>query len=316
MSRLKKQVEESAGQLRGVWEKVSRRPANTALPASCYERWEAMTALHSELTGTVPLFGVRDKAWDIVKSLVDADRIDREAKRVSHESFDATKPVPNFTHDAIPMDFSEARHLALTSYVTVTWSIYDRLSNVCGRLAATESVFGNPKRNPKLCGDLLARRKENGTNNQGKNGYGKQLFAFSMQHHLVSAYAWPANVAYKLRNWLVHEGYEEKSIPLFSSDRIEDGLRLHPDVVSHLEEVCAWSDDGEGNPRECCIKGDEGPWRRGQEVDLLSILETYHSEIDTMFVSLVQWTVESLVGQIAAFAVRDKAVLAVAAATP
>jgi len=316
MSNLKEQVEESAAQLRDMWTLVSCRPTGTLLPPDCYERWEDMTALHSTLSGTVPLFGVRDSAWEIVKSLVDPCRIEREAERVSQQAVGPTKPVPNFSHDAIPMDFSEARHLALTAYVTVAWSIYDRLSNVCGRLAATEDVHGNPKRNPKLCGDLLARRKEKGANNKGQNGYGPQLFAFSMQHHLVGAYAWPANVAYTLRNWLVHEGYELGSIPLFLSDRIEDGLRLHPDAVSRLEEVCTWADDGDGNPRQCCLKGDQGPWRHGQDVDLLAVLHKYHGEIDTMFVSLVKWTVESLVGQIDAFAARDKAVLAVAAATP
>lgn len=312
MISLKAQVEVSAAQLRTMWEMISRRPAHTTLPASCYERWEAMTALHSTLTGTIPLFGVRDKAWAVVRSLVDVDRIEREAQRAKGESIAPTERLQNFSHDAVPMDFSEARHLALTSYVTVTWSIYDRLANVCGRLAATDSVHGDPTRNPKLCGDLLAKKKEKGA--QGQDGYGSQLFAFSMQHHLVNAYAWPAKVAYTLRNWLVHEGYDVGSTRLFLSDRIEDGLRMHPEAVNQLEEVCAWSDDGNGNPTRCCINVDEGPWRRGQEVDLLAVLEKYHGEIDTMFVALMKWTAESIVGQIASFAERDRSVLTAAAA--
>jgi hypothetical protein len=244
--------------------------------------------------------------------VVDSKRIEEEAKRVREGSQDPRKPVPNFSYDNIPMDFSEARHLALTSYMTTTWSIYDRLANVCGRLAATDDIHGNPRKNPKLCDDLLARRKEKDSSQENRNGYGAQLFAFSMQHHLVSAYAWPAKVSYTLRNWLVHEGYEIGSVQIFLSNRIEDGLRLNPNAANHLAKVCDYSIDDNGNSAYCCITAALDPWNK-QEKDLLAIIEEYHEQIDTMFAALVKWIVDSFVGQIDAFAQRDKTAIAAAA---
>lgn len=307
--RLREEVEKGGRQLLDIWRILSSRPSNTTLPTKCYERWEAMARLHSGLNGSVPLLEVRKNAWKLICSLVDSDRIAREEEREELSMSSPTEPSPNFSHDGVLMDFREARHLTLTSYMTVTWSIYDRLANVCGRLAATESVHGNPRRNPKLCEDLLAKKKEKGSQPHDQEGYGHQLFAFSMQHHLVNAYAWPAKVSYTLRNWLVHEGYTVGSTHIFKSDRVDDRLLLHPEAITHIERACDFSDDGNGDPSCCCVRGDENPWKPGQDKDLLSVLEKYHAEIDMMFVGLVKWSVASFADQVIAFTERDETAL-------
>ena len=217
MASLKSQVESSGNELQAMAQRLSSKLGLTILPIECYMRWEKLASLESSLVGTIPLFDIRDKAWQMVESLVDPKRIDSEtarqkapqsrqivesltdSKRVQPEkSRDEAHQSPlqaisyNFSHDGIEMDFSSARHLALVAYASVTWSIYDRLSNVCGRLVGTEEVSQHQKQNPKLVEDLLAREKPKpnqlDTSNQGakqnqsgRHEYGHQLFACSMQ---------------------------------------------------------------------------------------------------------------------------------------
>jgi hypothetical protein len=222
----------------------------------------------------------------------------------------------NFSHEGIEMDFSCARHLALVSYASVSWSIYDRLTNICGRMAATQQVRDHHKHNPKLVEHLLAKEKErsNASDSEysakdktqsGRYEYGNQLFAFSMQYHLWTAYDWPTRVIYTIRNWLVHEGDSIGNVRLFRSDSIEDRLCLHSDAISFIENRCYLEIDGNDEIRRCCLRGAENPWTKNRDVDLISVLEAYHGEVDTMLSALLKWCVESFVGQFAAFTARD-----------
>lgn len=185
------------------------------------------------------------------------------------------------------MEFGVARHLSLTAYASVTWSIYDRLANACGRLAGVSEIAENPKKNPKACEDFL------GT---------KDVLGFAGHLHIRESYSWPLKTAYKIRNWLLHEGYEEGGTPLFQGDRIDDRLFLHGDAIKHLQNSCGFTEN-DGKIALSCVGKDRECWIRG---NLLEILELYHTEIDTMLTALLKWSVDSFVGQIKAFAARDQ----------
>jgi hypothetical protein len=194
-------------------------------------------------------------------------------------------------------------------------------------MAATEEVRQHYKQNPKLIEDLLAKEKEKSNSSDaenpekkksslGRNEYGSQLFAFSMQYHLRTGYDWPARVTYTIRNWLVHEGGSIGNMRLFYGDNIEDGLRLHSDAIQHIENTCNLQADGSGDPLRCCLRGPANPWVKGRDIDLISVLSAYHSEVDIMFSGLLKWCVDSFVGQFTAFSARDRLVLSTGTATP
>jgi len=166
----------------------------------------------------------------------------------------------------------------------MTWSAYDRLANVCGRLAAIADLSENPKQNPKIFEDFLGK---------------KDVFSFGAHFHLQQAYTWPITLSYQVRNWLVHEGFERGEIAMFGGNRIGDSFLLHEDAVKYFERDCKEN----GIMEACCLEETEGHW---QSRNLLDILPKYHSEMDTMFVGLVQWSVDSFISQITAFAKRDK----------
>jgi hypothetical protein len=318
MANLKQEVRASAADLQAVWERLSGRVGSTLLPNDCYIRWEDVASRHTSLLGTVPLFDIREKAREIVRSLVDKKRIESEKQRGQRPEYGPDKPSHNFSHDGIDMDYACARHLALVSFVSTSWSIYDRLANVCGRLAATEMVQRHQKQNPKLVENFLAKEKEKSDatptqetkrNLHTRDDYGYQLLAFSTQYHLVAAYDWPARVVYTIRNWLVHEGQSIGSLRLFQGDRIEDALLLDGGAVLHIEKMCGMNLDSNGDPKRCCLRGPANPWKTGHNKDLLEVLERYHAEVDTMLAGLLKWSVDSFVGQVVAFSERDKGVL-------
>jgi hypothetical protein len=282
MSNLEKQINASAAELRAAWTSVQTAPTKSSLPAKCYEQWRTRAALHQLLTRTIPILAARDSAWKIVQGVAKAQEVKDKPKTVNYGD--------------IEMEFTVARHLALTSYVSITWSIYDRLANVCGRLSSVGEVGNHPKQNPKLCEDLLGEIEEQGKRKK------RDTMGFGGHFHIYAAYAWPIKVSYKIRNWLVHEGYEEGSILLFEGDGIADRFILNIDAVQHLQRACGGANDGNKKGESTCVSENDDYWINR---DLLRILEQYNSEIDTMFVGLLKWSVGSFVGQIKAFAARD-----------
>jgi hypothetical protein len=274
MNDLAKQVVESSHKLQAAWTSLQINSAST-LPRKCYEHWLKRAALHQPLSGTSAIFQGRNMAWDLVQSILKPNNI-------------VGKPEDNkVRYGHIYMDFAMARHLALTSYVSVTWSIYDRLANVCGRLAGITDLADHPKQNPKPCEDLLGK---------------KDILGFAGHLHLREAYAWPLKVSYKVRNWLVHEGYEEGSVSLFKSANLSDRFDLHSDASQYIQNCCDHRTD-DGKMAASCITEIDESWNHG---DLLRILSQYNGEIDVMFTALLKWSVDSFVGQIHAFAARDQ----------
>jgi hypothetical protein len=298
MADLKAQVASSAGQLRAAWQVASTKPTGIALPPKCYEDWATIASLHASLAKTIPLFDVRQKACSVMQSLLSYDRTSREVQRLSLQSSGAATAAQNFTFDGVPMDFPLARHFAATGYVCSSWSLYDRLANVCGRLAAWKDIPDDPWQDPKLWGNLMGEGN-------------KTLGGFLIQQPLANAYGWPTGVAYKIRNWLVHDGGDVGRGGFFRGAQITDGFILHPDAVYYLEDCCDYKCEN-GRINRCCLNAAEEPWPTH---DLMLILEKYHGEMDTMLTSLVKWSVDSLVGQVSAFSDRDRQLLVTAAAT-
>jgi len=284
MSSLAEQLGVSATVLQDALRIVQIQPLNSSLPAKCYEQWQKRAEMHQIVTRTIPILEAREAAWKIVQAVASAQSVDGK---------------PNTIHytNNIKMEFAVARHLALTSYVSISWSIYDRLANVCGRLSSIGELSNHLKQNPRLCEDLLGEIEEQGKRKK------RDTMGFGSHLHIYAAYAWPIKVSYKIRNWLVHEGYEEGSTSLFKSDGITDQFLLHDDAIQYLQRVCGGENDGKMKGEATCISENNDRWVRR---DLLEILEQYNTEIDTMFTALLKWSVDSFVGQIRAFASRDQ----------
>jgi len=270
MNSLEQQVKESANELQQAWTWLRSVPNSASLPRKCYDQWIKRADLHQALIGTIAIFPAKDAAWRLVQSVAQA----RPVRGTDND----------VTYGSIEVDFSIARHLALASYVSVAWSAYDRIANVCGRIAGVNDMAMNPQQNPKVFEDFLGD---------------KDRLGFASQLHIREAYGWPVRVSYRFRNWLVHEGYEIGGTPLFAGNRIQDGFLLDNKAIELLLKSCSY----DGKIGSCCIAAGDTSW---DSRDMLRILALYHYEIDTMFAALLKWSVDSFVGQIRAFAARDQ----------
>lgn len=247
---------------RGILEKIADELEGTAfrdLPPALSDNWKRLLSnVVTTLVGTLDLFPIRDNALDVIQKL---------AKTMGEEKADNNK----VKYCEFEIDFSNARHLALASYITTTWSIYDRLSDVCGRLSGTKNL--GDRRGFKTCEDFL--RKDDTL------GFGCNLL-------IQNVYYEPLTISYNVRNWLVHEGSESDGCRLFTGDFIEDGFFLSDKAKTKLLRDGRKQDE---KIKECYLK----------EGDLLKVLVSCHEEADKMFFALLGWSAESTELQIRHF---------------
>lgn len=254
-----------------------------SLSSDCYDLWRRRAELHRSLLETRELFPIRDAALAISDAVVgDENLADVEMNRV------------RFCGQI--MTFAAARHLAMATYLTTTWTIYDRLANVCGRLAGIESVGSNPQShaNPNIRDFLFP----------GNDKARSSMHGFSL-NVVFPAYAWPTRISNLIRNWVIHEGLEKQGVALFAGNGFSDGYDLSEDALRELKETA----EKEGARSSICrLSAEDGfPW---YDKDVRTILRKYDAEIDVLVTSLLQWCVGSFVAQVKAFSEQDRFSLA------
>jgi len=242
-------------------------------PDALRKRWESCALLHVSLGAIPELAKVRTKAFDVLALLRDharngelmEDRVDWLGTELS---------------------FREARYLATAAYITATWAVYDSISCVVGRLAGPPRV-ANARWNPKLWGDILTSAGPE------KEREAKQTAHF-VDEATELAFAWPATVAYKLRNCVVHDGHQIDGHDLFSGCDVRTGFVLSDRALEELEKAV-----GSVDQTQCRLYSCQGyPW---YSKDLVEILRAYHGEVDFLLGRLLRWSVESLQSHIRVF---------------
>lgn len=279
MSDLKAEIDTGATRLQSMLPQLAvAASGQTAIPTSCYTMWQKRAELHVSLKATQDLLPMREHAWALVSSVLNDENV-----------VDRTTNSVRFGGLVVP--FATARHLTLAAYLTSTWSIYDRLSNISGRLVGHESIGNNPlaTSNPKLIEHFMRENKER-----------YKQHGFSLACLLPPAYGWPASVSYTIRNWLIHEGLEVDGVALFRGNTLSDAFEFSDPAITRIEERCKANGIQHS---QCCLSADpDHPW---YDKTILTVLEKCHSEVDRMFCSLLGWSVDSLARQVETFALRD-----------
>ena len=283
MTDLKTIIEDGVLQLQAVRNKsLLASTVPTSLPVGNYQLWQKRAELCNALKSTLELLPIRDESWLVVNSLLNENnKVDSDNTKVI---FCSQK-----------MLFAIARHMALGSYITTNWSVYDRLSNICGRLLGPEDIGNNisSKSNPKLLDSFMRNSKDKIRPN-----------GFSLSYLLPAAYGWPASVSYCIRNWLVHDGLEVEGVTLFKGNSVSDAFELSSAAMDRIQKVC----DNEGFPHsKCCFSTEPNhPW---YDKSLLTILDKCHTEVDELFCSLLKWSISSFEMQVDLFSMRDRALI-------
>ncbi len=243
-----------------------------SLSEDSYNFYEKCITFGKEVQDAEELIDTRDYAIVIISNLT--------------ASIDSTNP-DNVIFQGISMPFWHARLLALQSYCSTTWAIYDSLSKVAGKLICVDSVAKNEARPPKLPEDFLF----------GKNSVGARA-----HEHLKESYGWPIGFSYAIRNWLLHDGNSQDGTELFDSrDASIEPYKISDKAWDKLEEKCRTR----YKVSECQTRlPDPWPWHRGGADRLLKTLQT---EVDEAIGFLISWAVESVKSQARLLFFRDRA---------
>ncbi len=236
--------------------------------------WLGRANLHEDLLKTQELLGCRAAA---MKNLEDLRNIATTL---------GSSPLSDIIgFGAVQMPLYAARLLSVDCYLASTWSVYDRLANVAGRLMADVNAKDqnkkgsspNPSRNPKLVEDLIDP---------------KGCFqGFGINEILLSLYGEPIYASYFLRNSFMHDGGMMNNVPILSGSSAaacfcvsqENAEMLNNAVAKRFGIACS------------------GVFKEG---DIVSQLKALHEELDKMFAALIEFVVGSCYSQLSLFGER------------
>lgn len=207
-------------------------------------------------------------------------------------------PPVHIPYGRVALRSETARHIFITAYLSLTWSIYDSLYDFFTRLCGSSktTVNDSPSQNKKLA-DLF----------EGDKG---QIYC-GHDALLRDKYYWIYRVSYVVRNAFVHEGGRFLGKPLLQECQADSFFQLSNSVLSDIE---SWIDDNLEWQRSCLI-GDPALKRKEKSItntmmtkgkdlfpwynrDIRSLLFKYNSYLDDMFSHMIVWSVNSLIAQV------------------
>lgn len=272
MSDLRTILDNTSQELTKVGRKVgicSARGNANVLPQDVYDVWRSYANFDIVLRQTISVLDCRDYAWKELKLLADTALAG------------LGKPIDDEVRfGGVQMPLSVARVLAIDSYLTSTWSVYDRLSNVLGRIIGNEGTRENPlgKSNPKLMEDFI--------------GVKRSLDCFGLQTVLGKTYRQLIGFSYLMRNGFVHEGGDVDKVHILSGQTFGDAFKLDAATADQLNRAI---ENRYKMPNVTII----------QQGDLCLQLQVCHQKLDNMFGSLLEFVIGSLMLEIEAFATVD-----------
>ena len=268
MSDLCSAVKQAQADLSAVHSMVRKVPSGLANVINIQRTWFEKARQHEALAETVKLFECRVSALKCMENLRDnASKLG--SKPISETILYGTAEIPIFA----------ARLLSIDSYLASTWSIYDRLSNVLGRLMGDAEIAGNdsPTQSPKLVENLIGKAKG-------------CYQGFGTSELLLKLYGEPIYSSYFLRNSFMHDGGMMGNVPILSGSSAAACFELSKDNADKINRVVA---------KQLCSSG-SGSFKFKEE-DFIVQLKACHDDLDKMFVSLLEFVVGSFCAQVSLF---------------
>ncbi len=235
-----------------------------------FRTWLEKSRIIGTLKNTLPLFAVRDAAEKSLLHLV-SNFISRELS-----SMDET-----VLYNGIEVHAMTARILAMDTYLSINWALYDCLSNVIGRIIGNESFRNNPlgKSNPKLVETFLAQK-------QGIDVLGIKEF-------LLDIFSYQIGFSYLMRNCYVHAGGMVNDVPILSGVTFGDAFTITASIAEKLNHEIS---ERYKLPNAAIVK----------EGDAVTQLQECHSRLDQMFVAMLRFMIGTFSVEIEAFSINNE----------
>lgn len=172
----------------------------------------------------------------------------------------------------------DARMMFFNSYLSTTWSIYDSLSEIVGKMLCVDSIAKKQNSRPQLWSEFV------------RNG-GKSLS--SRTSDLIKKnYGWPIAISYAIRNHFIHDGAQKEGKAFLSPVSSINCFEISQEGFSFLEEKV--KEEYKMLP-EYTLLSDPWPWHID---NLFEMLNTCHREIDKAMSLLLITSVKDIREQI------------------
>ena len=271
MSDLSSAVQQAQSNLSSVHSMVQMAPSgltNVIMWLNIQRTWLKKARLHEDLGETVRLFECRTAALKCLENLRNT-AYKLGSKPISETILYGTAEIPIFA----------ARLLSIDSYLASTWSIYDRLSNVLGRLMGDAEIAGNdsPTESPKLVENLIGKAKG-------------CYQGFGTSELLSKWYGEPIYSSYVLRNSFMPDGGMMDNVPILSGSSAAACFELSKENAEKMNSAVAKRLCGSGSGLFTFKEG-----------GFINQLKECHNALDRMFVSLSEFVVGSFCAQVSLF---------------
>lgn len=241
-----------------------------------YKTWTKKIELVEQLENVLPLFPVRDNA---AKGLVYiSSYVQRE---------DYNPKTETITYGGTTVPIKVARMLAMNTYLSAYWSLYDCLTNIIGRVVGPDSIRTSHlgRMNPKLVGTFLSDETQKGKEKP-------RIEVLGLRGILRESYGNYIGFSYLLRNCYIHEGGMVDALPILSDEMSKECFVVQDSVAEKLNQEIS---DRYQIPNVTIVK----PGDLGKQ------LRDCHSRLDKMFVSLLRFMTGTLAVEIESFAAID-----------
>lgn len=277
MTNLEEEVRSAIMQIQEIDRVVKIQMANSGNVISDlnYRAWTEKIELVERLENVLPLFPVRDNAD---KGLVYISSC------IQREDYN---PKTETTYGGTTVPIKVARMLAMNTYLSAYWSLYDCLTNIIGRVVGPESIRTSHlgRMNPKLVGTFLSDGTQKGKEKP-------RIEVLGLRGILLESYGNYIGFSYLLRNCSIHEGGMVDALPILSDEMSKGCFVVQDSVAEKLNQEIS---DRYHIPNVTIVKPG----------DLDKQLRDCHSILDKMFVSLLRFMTGTLAVEIEAFAAID-----------
>jgi hypothetical protein len=120
-------------------------------------------------------------------------------------------------------EYQHARFIGVASYLTTTWALADRITDLAGLVLCTPEAGRNVKEPCQLISHFVLR-------NQMKKRTAAALF-----ESVRSSFGWPIGLSYALRNHFVHDGGRVADVDFFEGATPISGFRIAHDAWGRIE---------------------------------------------------------------------------------
>ena len=280
MSDLKKSIEDAKNTLKQL--------NDVLVSTSCPDKyddahpWRIKAGLHRNLSGALQTFECRERSCEFMKKL-----------RTDFSNSSEPDLNENMKLCGTDLPCFVVRSMAISSYLTLSWSVYDMLVGVIGKLIGTTAITKEPMSYHQ------AKLFENFIGCDEKDF--KKFDYAGVARELRDRYTWPITCSYMFRNVFVHDGGYIGGLPILEKRCLNTAFNLVGDGFKKFNEslkerlgkidfignaVCDFTRDADNN------------------FDFIENVNICNDQVDECVSSLLDWAVEVFKMQVKCFVKR------------